>query len=180
MCLITSVALCGIFALHVNAANGITTDEQQIVDALKAGVKVGDKTVSVPIECINQTETFLVANDVEASVVTGILADIEGIKTVIMENNITDLKEIKGAVATEIFAKAQATARKVGITLQLNADNTIDVLDKDGKIIFTTGMDRAIKDTGDDFTLMFMVTGAIALILGGTGIIASKKGYLQR
>lgn len=175
----TSLAMCGMFMVGAHAAEGITADEQKILDALNAGVVVDGTTVNVPAEYINQAESYLKTNDVAADQVTVILSEIDSVKAVVKENNIKSIADIKGSVASDIFAHAQKAASTVGVTLKLNADNTVTVIDKDGKVLFTADK-GVIKDTGDNYTMMFVMTGAIALILAGAGVAASKKGYFAK
>lgn len=179
LCFMTSLAMCGMFALNTHAAEGITADEQKVLDALNAGVVVEGTTVNVPAEYINQAETFLKTNDVAADQVSSILSEIENVKSVMVENKITSISDIKGNIATEIFAHAQKAAEVVGVTLKLNTDNTVSVYDKEGKLIFTADK-GVIKDTGDNYTIMYVMTGAIALILAGAGVVAGKKGYFAK
>lgn len=179
LCFMTSLAMCGMFMVGAHAAEGITADEQKILDALNAGVVVDGTTVNVPAEYINQAESYLKTNDVAADQVTVILSEIDSVKAVVKENNIKSIADIKGSVASDIFAHAQKAASTVGVTLKLNADNTVTVIDKDGKVLFTADK-GVIKDTGDNYTMMFVMTGAIALILAGAGVAASKKGYFAK
>lgn len=178
--------MCSMFAIAgVNAAEGITVDEQKIIDALNNGVEVEGKKVALPAEYINQAESFLKTNDVTAAQASTIIVNIDAAKKVMVDNKITDVKDIKGATASEIFAIAQAAAKEVGVTLTMdNTNKTITVTDKDGKKLFVVGADKSttnpIKDTGDDYTMMFVMTGAIALLLAGAGVVASKKGYFAK
>lgn len=175
----TSLAMCGMFAVSAHAADGITADEQAILDNLKAGVVVDGTVVNVPAEYINQAETYLKTNDVTAEQATTIIVEIDNVKAVVKENKITDIKEIKGAVAKDILAHAEKAASTVGVTLTVSADNTIVVKDKTGKVLFTAEK-GVIKATGDDYSSMFAMTGAIALLLAGAGVVASKKGYFAK
>lgn len=179
LCFVTSLAMCGLFAVNVNAAEGITADEQAILNELKAGVEVDGKTVSVPAEYINQAESFLKTNDVTAEQAKTINAEIAAAKEIVKTNKITDVKEIKGSVASEIFARAKSAAATVGVTLEVGADKTITVKDKAGNALFVVS-NGVIKATGDNYSMMFGMTGAIALILVGAGVVAGKKGYFAK
>lgn len=180
LCFVTSLAMCGLFAVNVNAAEGITADEEKILEALKAGVEVEGTKVSVPTEYINQAETFLKTNDVTAEQATAIIAEVDAVKGIVKDYKITDVKKIEGAAASQIFARAKAAAATVGVTLEVGADKAITVKDKSGNAIFTVSADGAIKDTGDNYSMMFGMTGAIALILVGAGVVAGKKGYFAK
>lgn len=181
LCFVTSLAMCGMFAVSAHAAEGITADEQKILDAITAGVVVDGVTVTVPEGYVNQATDFLKKNDVTADQTTAILGEIESVKTVMKENKITDVKNIKGAVANDILAHAQAAAKTVGVTLKVGTDGTLTALDANGKEIFTLNKDGSpIKPTGDDYSSMFAMTGAIALLLAGAGVVASKKGYFAK
>lgn len=172
----TSLAMCGMFAVSAHAADGITADEQKVLDNLKSGVVVEGTTVNVPAEYINQAESYMKTNDVTTEQVAAINSEIDSVKQVMKDNKIKSIADIKGSVASDVFAHAQKAAGVVGVTLKVNADKTVTVSDKDGKVIFTADK-GVIKNTGDDYSMMFVMTGAFALILVGAGVVASKKGY---
>lgn len=179
LCLVSSLAMCAMFAVSANAAEGITADEQKIIDNLKSGVVVEGTTVNVPDTYLNAVEKELAVMDVTAEEATAITAEIEAVKTLMKDNKITSIAEIKGDVASSIFAHAQKAAAVKGYTLKINTSGTVDVINAEGKTVFTADK-GAIKDTGDDYTSMFAMTGAFALILAGAGVVASKKGYFAK
>ena len=117
--------------------------------------------------------------DMSADQKNVVVAQIEAAKKVIVDNNITDLKTINKKYQDQIIDIAQVAAKTMGLTLSADySSKTIKVLDKDGKVIFTA--EKAIKNTGDNFTSTLALSGAIAILLAGAGMVAAKKGLLSK
>lgn len=182
LCFVTSVAMCGMFAVSTFAANGVTADEQKVLDNLKKGAVVDGVTVTVPTEYIGQAEAFLATNDVTAEQVEAILVEIEAVRTIVTDNGIKSIEELKkSSHASKVFGHAQKAASIVGVTLKVNADGSVTGVDKNGKEVFNSkSTNEVIKDTGDNYSIMFVMTGAIAVVLAGAGVVAGKKGYFAK
>lgn len=162
LCLVACFTMCGAFVQTVNAEEAICADEKKNVAVLNKKVLVQNKKVSDLMGHKNQAETFLKTKDIEENVVIGIPNNMQSVKTVLKENNATNFNDIKGSVASDIFAKTQAAAAKVSVTSKLNAESTVKVINK------------------DDYSVMLVVTGAIALILAGVSFVTSENGYFAK
>lgn len=181
LCFVTSMALCGLFAVNVSAADGINSEEQAIIDTLKAGVSVEGKTVTVPGEYVNAAEKYFATEGVEitADQAKVVNAQIDAAKAIIVENKVTDLTTIDKTVQDKILVNAKTAAAELGLTIEADySAKTIVVKDKNGKVLVTA--EKVIKNSGDDFTSVLVMSGLIAMVLAGAGVVASKKGYFAK
>lgn len=179
LCLAMSLAVCGVFTTYTHAAEGITADEQEILDALSDGVVVDGTTMHVPAQYVREAEIFLQENDLSIKQVQAVLKEIEAVKAIVRKHNIKNMVMMNESAATDIFSHTQKAADVVNVTLKMNADHSVGVYDEDGELIFTADK-TVVKETGSDYTLMYITTICIATVLAGIGAIAGKKGYFKK
>ena len=173
-CLVLSVSC---MSVKVMAASGINAEEQKVLDVLKTSVTVNGVSVSLDASYINSAENYMNGDGVNltASQANIVIAQIEAAKQVILENNITDLKTMNKKFQDQILGYAKTAAEELGLILVADySSKTMIIKDENGNIIFT--LSKVIKNTGDDYTKALAMSGAIALLLVGAGILAAKKG----
>ncbi|MEG0660811.1 MAG: hypothetical protein RR443_09575 [Anaerorhabdus sp.] len=178
---IATVVLCATFSITANAASGITPEEQQILDLLKAGVVVEGKTVTLDSSYLVQAENYLAQDGVSVTAAQKgeIVTQIEAAKKVVVDNKVTNLKTIDKKIQDQILVNAQAAGKVIGVTISADyASKVITVKDPNGKVILTAS--KTIKNTGDDYTSTLALSAAIALLLTGAGIFAVRKGLFVR
>lgn len=179
---VASIAACAAFTVTTTqAAGGIDANEQKVLDTLKAGVVVNGKTVNLDASYITSAENYFMTDGVEMSdaQATNVMTQIEAAKKVIVDNKITDLATMPKNFQDQIIGYADAAAKEMGLTLVADySSKTITIKDKDGKVLMTAA--KVIKNTGDDFTSTLALSGAIAILLAGAGIVAAKKGLLAK
>lgn len=177
-----SLAACALFAVTtISAAGGIDTNEKKVLDSLRAGVVVDGKVVSLDEAYISQAETYFMKDGIEMSdeQATVVLAQIEAGKKVIVDNKISDLATVKKVYQDQLLDIAQVAAKAMGVTMAVDySSKTVTVFDAKGSVIFKAT--KVIKNTGDDFTSTLALSGAIAILLAGAGIVAAKKGLLAK
>lgn len=195
--LIACLALCAAFTLPIAAASGINAEEQKILNTLTAGVNVNGKMVMLDASYMNAAENYLNSDGVsitadQASVVVN---QIEAAKKVLVDNNITDLTKVSKKLQDQIIAYSKTAAEELGLTLVADyTSKKIIIKDASGKVIFTVSKVKQdsngnttfvvdgdiIKNTGDDYTQTFVITGTIALLIASAGIIAARKGLFVK
>lgn len=182
LCLVASFALCATFAVTTTyAASSVNADEQKILDVLTAGVTVDGKTVNLEAGDINAARNYFTTDgvDVTAAQATTVLAQIDAAKKVIVDNKITNLSTMDKKFQDQIIGYAQVAAKELGLTIVADyTSKTIVVKDAKGSVIFSK--EKAVKNTGDNFTSTLALSGAIALLLAGAGIVAVRKGLFAR
>lgn len=177
-CLMMCVAC---MSVTVGAASGINPSEQKILDVLRAGVTVEGKVVSLDVSYINSAENYMNSDgvDITASQADVVVSQVSAAKQVIIDNKITDLKTIDKKFQDQIIGYAQSAASELGLVLVVDySSKTIIVKDSSGKVIFTAS--KVIKNTGDDYTRTLALSGAIALLIAGAGVIAVRKGLFSK
>lgn len=181
LCFVTSLAMCGMFVVGAQATNGINENEKSIMDNLKSSVTVEGKTVNVPSEYVVAAEKYFATDgiDLTADDASVVNEQINNAKAVIVENKITDLKTMNKASQDKILGYAKIAANKLGVTLEIDySAKTIIVKDKNGKVLLI--VEKTVKNTGDDYTSVLLISGFLAMVLAGAGVMASKKGYFAK
>ncbi|MBM6840738.1 cell wall anchor protein [[Clostridium] spiroforme] len=170
---------CLMFVASISATSAvgtITAKEQQIIDALQAGVEVDGVKVTLQAADINAAKTYLTNNDITDDQVSTVLSQISAAKSYMQTNKIKDIASIKGAHATAILKYAQAAASALNLTLTVGADGTVTVKDASGKLVYSTA--QVIKKTGYDLTQTVAMAGGLVAVLLAAGLIAKRKELL--
>ncbi|MGX8833536.1 LPXTG cell wall anchor domain-containing protein [Amedibacillus sp. YH-ame6] len=180
--LIMSILVCATCALSpINATAGVDENEQAVLDILKSGINVNGKIVTIDSTYISQAESYFMRDDVSMNEnqKSTIITQIESAKKIIIDNNVTNLATINKKYQDQIIDIAQTAASVMGVRISVDyPSKIITVIDKNGQVIFTA--EKAIKNTGDDYTSILALSGAFAILLAGAGIVALKKGLLSK
>lgn len=188
---ILTMAMVTASSVMAFAANGVSADEQKILDKLSSGVTVNGTAVKVPAEYVNQAEKYLAANDVTADQVTSITSKIDDAYAVAKSENVTDLTKLSKDAKQKVLADAQAAAKVVGVTVTYDAKTgAITGKTADGSTVLTGSLksdaasgsttaasssNGVIKATG--FGVSATVAVAVALVAGlfVCSVVADKK-----
>ncbi|MEG0315210.1 MAG: hypothetical protein RR646_08140 [Erysipelotrichaceae bacterium] len=179
-CLFASLLICATIGVSVKAAE-LSPEAKAIYEELKSGVMVDGKMVNLPAAELNAAENYLKTENLGITVADKdkIVLQIKAAKQLIVDNKVTDIMTIDKKIQDQIIVIAQDAGNVLGLTISPNyADKKISVTDKSGKLIFQT--EKAIKNTGDDYTITLVISATIALILAGAGIIAVKNGLIVK
>lgn len=173
LCLMTCLILCTTFSTNVRAAQGISSDEQRILDALEAGVTIAGKQVAFPSIYTKQVTQFLEQEEISREQADAIVDEIEDIKEILQENHINDFKRINSGVASQIFHHAKEAVNEVNVSLTLKGDKIVAY--QGDQVIFSC-VDQ-VKDTPANYKMLLLVTGIIAIALIG---ISYMIGHSER
>lgn len=162
-------------------AAGISTDEQAIIDKLKAGFTVDGKTVSVPTDIINQVENEFMKNetDVTAAQASVIEGKMDEVIAFAQANDVTDVASAK-EYADDIIPLVQAAASEIGYTVAYDAssDTGLTVSDPEGNTVYTSK--AVVNQTGFDMTAPIAVGVGMVAILAACVVVASKKNLFAK
>ena len=176
------IVLCLInMHIHITAASGINSEEQRILDELKSQFIVEGKTVALDSSYLNSAENYMSLDGVEITDLqaTIVISQIQAVKQILIDNKITDLKKIAKTYQDQILTLSRIAANELGLILTADmSSKTIIIKNAEGKIMFSTS--KIIKNTGDDYTKTLALSGAVALLLAGAGIIATSKGLFLK
>lgn len=174
------------FAGTVSAASDVNAYEQQVLDRLAEGVKVGDATVSASAEEINVAKNFFMRDDVnftqdDAQV---IIAGIDEVAGVIKAEGATDITDLSTSGKQQILGFAQAAAEGVtsmDITFSYDSGTkTASILSGTGSVLAqsdVTTESTVVKQTGFGYEVTAMVVGGL-VVLALAGMILAKKNGL--
>lgn len=190
--LVLTVAITTFFVstLNVFAASGISAEEQQILNRLKAGITVNGVVKQVPAEYYNMAVTELTNNgaDLTADQVKTIIGDIDSAQTVISSDaNIKSLKDVRNSdkFSTIVaYANAAANVANPNLTSIIDVSGSVKIVDKavgDGSgasattstTVAETG--SIIKQTGVDLTQSAIVLISMAALMTACIFYANKK-----
>lgn len=188
--LVLTVAITTFFVstLNVFAASGISAEEQQILNRLKAGITVNGVVKQVPAEYYNMAVTELTNNgaDLTADQVNTIIGDIDSAQAVISSDaNIKSLKDVRNSdkFSTIVaYANAAANVANTNLTSIIDVSGTVKIVDKavgdgSGASATTTVAETGsiIKQTGVDLTQSAIVLISMAALMTACIFYANKK-----
>ena len=174
-----TTVLCMTFAMSICAfAAEITAEEQEIIDALRAGVVVDGETVTIPENYINQAESYLMREDIASEQVAEVLGYVEEAKNYVVSENITDLSSMSSSQMDEMIAVAQEAAEVVDVKLTVNTQTgIIKGVDEAGKVVLSGEL--SVKQTGTDMNATVAVAVALVAVVGVCVVVASKKKVFE-
>lgn len=166
-----------VFAMAITAsAAQITSDEQTIIDVLKAGVVVDGKTVKVPTKYINQAESYLMNKDVTKAEVEEVLSYIDSAKDYMVANNIKDLSAMNSKQMDKMISYAEDAAKVVDVKLTVNTKTgVIRGIDTEGNVVLSG--EETIKQTGMDMNATVAVAAALCAVVVVCVVVAKKKVF---
>lgn len=172
---VVAAVVCMTFAMSICAcAAEITTDEQKLIDVLKAGVVVEGKTVKIPGKYINQAESYLMRKDVTKGEVDKILEYVGTAKDYAVSEKITDLSEMSKKQMDKMISIAEDAAAVVEVKLTVNTKTgIIKGVDKQGNVVLSG--EETIKQTGMDINATVVVAVSLIVAVGVCVVVAAKK-----
>ena len=183
--LLLSALLMSALVLPVFAATPVNAYEKQIMDKLKAGVVVGDKTIALSAAELNTAENFFMMDGIEFTQAdaTAILNGIDQISAIIKAAGKTDLTLLTADQKNQILAIAQASALAVtSVPLTFNYDfaTTMATIMSGTDTLVTsdvTTQSYVIKNTG--FSAQTAMWVGLILVLGmASAVVLAKKNNL--
>lgn len=166
-----------VFAMAITAsAAQITSDEQTIIDVLKAGVVVDGRTVKVPTKYINQAESYLMNKDVTKAEVEEVLSYIDSAKDYMVANKIKDLSAMNSKQMDKMISYAEDAAKVVDVKLTVNTKTgVIRGIDTEGNVVLSG--EETIKQTGMDMNATVAVAAALCAVVVVCVVVAKKKVF---
>lgn len=173
------------------AEAGVSAKEQEILDALKAGVTLQNgTTVQLPANYYNMAQNYLATdgNNLTNSTVDATLEKIADIKSTIVATGVASAADLKtlmstdNALAATLAEKATAAGRAAGITefdVSFTGDGfSLGVSDPTGKI--KADDSAVIKDTGFSYATTAAAALAVVAVLGGCVVVARKNNLFAQ
>ena len=162
------------------ASQGITEEEQQLLDKFKAGIEVNGEMVTPPASYINQAENELMRTDVTSEEIAILNERMDEIYAIIQEEQLTTPAEARqSGRLNEMVEIGQEAAAVVDYTLSFNASTrVVTVKNEAGEVIFETK--NVVNQTGFDFTVTFVTIGILGASLVAGIAVAGRKGLFAR
>ena len=162
------------------ASQGITEEEQQLLDKFKAGIEVNGEIVTPPASYINQAENELMRTDVTSEEIAILNERMDEIYAIIQEEQLTTPAEARqSGRLNEMVEIGQEAAAVVDYTLSFNASTrAVTVKNQAGEVIFETK--NVVNQTGFDFTATFVTIGILGASLVAGIAVAGRKGLFAR
>ena len=162
------------------ASQGITEEEQKLLDKFKAGIEVNGEMVTPPASYINQAENELMRTDVTSEEIAILNERMDEIYAIIQEEQLTTPAEARqSGRLNEMVEIGQEAAAVVDYTLSFNASTrVVTVKNEAGEVIFETK--NVVNQTGFDFTATFVTIGILGASLVAGIAVAGRKGLFAR
>ena len=156
----------------------ITSDEQTLIDVLKAGVVVDGKTVKIPAKYINQAQSYLANKDVTKSEVDKILSYIDDGKDYMVANKIKDFSNMSNKQMDKMISLAEDAAEVIDVKLTVNTKTgVIKGIDNEGNVVLSG--EETIKQTGMNMNATVVVAVSLCVAVGLCIVIATKKKVFE-
>lgn len=201
--MIIAVILVAVSAVSVFAA-GINSNEQAVLDELKASVAMKDGEMFISAEFINQAENYFNTIDMTADESKDIIAIIKEGKTFLQNSGAANIADLTFSQKQTLLSYGEKVVGVLGMTMSYDkSTQTLAIYAPDGSTAFsavptltkaasgssttgsTTGSttnkvgdNNVIKTTGADANFIgFAVLGAVAvaLVAGGTLYLVKTK-----
>lgn len=178
------VALVAAFVLvlpSVKADGAITSEEQQILEALKQPVKVDGQTFTLPQSYLTQAENQLKQNNYSAAQVADVLAKINA---VVKEVESADIKLPAGAtfddlvkalpasVKASIKANVEAAAKTLGLKVVITSAGITLVSGNNTAGNIST--DSPVKQTGANYVASVVAAASLLVVAAGAFVVGKK------
>ncbi len=188
LALLSMLSLVLLFASSAMAATDINEFEQKLIDKFTEGALIDGETVTLSEEEINLAKNFFMRDEIDLTEadVDGLLAAIDQIILIAQGANAVNFSDLTSAQKLEVVAIAEAAVAAIAsveLTFSYDFDtNVAKILDGSGNILAETvvGDDSTvIKETGNDLLMTWSVLSAIVLLVGGSFVVARRKGLLD-
>lgn len=176
---VLSLVVIGLPAVQADSA--ISADEQRILDSLSTGVTVSGKTFHLDAADMIQAENYLKQNDLTASEVNQVLAEIESAKALVESqsidvSNINTLAQLMSAmpkaVKDQIRGHITSAANVLGLTVSLNGVDNYTITDKKGHVAYEVG--TPVKNTGATAIVSIATILGLFVIAAGAFVVGRK------
>lgn len=160
-------------AVSVSAANGISTGEQKVLDALGGTVNLGGVATPCPAKYVNQAKNYFTSEtDITEEQATQIIAKIDAVKAYLESTNVTKFSELSNEQIDKVVALSNEASGIVGVKLSFDKATRVVTATKDGKVVVDGGSD--VKVTGFEVPSVAVVAGL------GIVLVTAAGAYLLR
>ncbi len=190
--LVIAIVLLTACVLSVNAATGITADEQKIIDALSKKVTMASGAVAeLPASYINTAKDYLIKADLSAQDVQGILTSIDAAAKVVEESKAESLgkmdkadkiafidsaKDAAEVIDAELIIKKGDKVDNWNLTLKFTEESNVPgytATDKPVEINISGG--DIIKQTGVEGNMVSVIVAASVVMMGLAFVVISAR-----
>ena len=169
-------------AIGASAAGAINDAEQQILDKLDETFKIGKTEYHIPDEYINQAKNYFLTTDLDATVASTVIAEIDKSVKLVKAQTLPDedfhMETLPTDVKKQVLAAGQAACATANLTLTYNATSKkieiTKIVDNSPVIVFNA--EPIIKTTGAnaDYTVAVVAVCACVLVLVASFAVSKK------
>jgi len=163
---------------QANAASGINTYEQRILDELSTPVQFDGRLVPFPQENINEARNHLMSAgvDLEEEEVNQILGYMASARAKIIAGGYSQFTHISQGTFDTILNLIDRAGAVVGFRFIIDPiTGEVIVLNADGDIIMEPTQEGPIRQTGLGIEATVMVAAGLVGILGASFVVAKKN-----
>ena len=190
-----AMAAVMVFAFSTMAmAAGLSADEQKLLDKVKAGYDLGDSTLTVSAEYINQFQAYLEKNEVTAENLTKIENYINDSVAVVKAAGVTSIDKLTAADKEKIINNMDKAAAVENLDFNISSDGDIVIKDTTGATVFEadatakitkdatsgssasgTGNKGVVKKTGFGLEATATIVAMLSVIVGAAFVISKRR-----
>lgn len=183
LAIMLAVLMLGTLCLPAYAASGINADEQRILDLLEE-IATGHHGADMELHAVdvNQAKQFFMKNDIDVSeeAADDIIAHVEDCFDLVIASGLKeeDLGALDADTKAELLALANEAGAYVNVTVSYDAaaheTNFVYTDAETGEETVVGTTSNAIKVTGPDYTMLFVVLAAAVLAVAAVAVSVKK------
>ncbi len=190
--LLFAVALIATCAFSVSAADGISAEEQKIIDALSQKITMASGSIAqLDAKYINQAKDYLTKADLATNDINDILNSIDAAAEVIEKSEAENFSNLGDAETAAIVEKAQEAAEVIDAELHVtpgaeadsynaklvfNENSTVPgYTPADGAIEIPVTGNSVIKQTGAEGNMTAVIIGASVVMMGLAFVVVTAR-----
>ncbi|MDD2362162.1 MAG: hypothetical protein PHH84_04295 [Oscillospiraceae bacterium] len=175
ICVVLVTAIC----ITASAA-GLDANKQKVMDILKSSSKIDGKTISLPVDLLNQAENYLRRDDVTitAEQADAVVGYVKEAHKIIEDAGALKVESLSSTEIANLLDKIRKAAAVVGLTVETDSARNIISILADGVLVASD--EPALKVTGPDTTSLVVFAGIGLVLLAGCFVAARKAKLFER
>jgi len=173
-------------------AAGLSAEEQKLLDKVKAGYDLGNSTLTVSAEYINQFQAYLEKNEVSADNLNKIESYINDSVAIVKAAGVSSIDKLTAADKEKIISNMDKAADVENLDFNISSDGDIVIKDANGTTVFeadaaatitkdatsgssASGNKGVVKKTGFGLEATATIVAMLSVIVGAAFVVSKRR-----
>ena len=170
--LLLGTILCAILVALLSTKTMAATNEE-LIEYVTSDHKIAGESVGIPAEDRVKAKRYLSENPVTEAQADAIIAKGNEIIELMNKANVSDPSKLSKTEKEKFMTIAKEAADVIGLKLVFHPQS-VDIYDKDGKLIDTTTLGKKLAYTGNSINYVLVIS-SIATIALVAGFVTKKR-----